>query len=50
MQRIKVRKGFAFLAIGFIAMAAIMYFDQLYTQALLNVIVAILFGVAYTRA
>jgi hypothetical protein len=50
MQRIRIRKSFAYLAIGFLAMAALMFFDQLYKQALLNVVVAILFGVAYTRA
>jgi len=49
MQQTKIRKSFALLAIGFLAMAALMFFDQLYKQAFLNVVVAILFGIAYVR-
>ncbi len=49
MQQTRVKKSFAFLAVGFLVLAAFFFFDQLYKQALLNVVVAILFGVAYIR-
>ena len=46
----KARKGFAFLTIGFLIMGILMFFEELYRQAMLNVVIAGLFGVAYLRA
>jgi hypothetical protein len=46
----KTRKSFAYLTIGFLVMALLMLLDELYKQAVLNVIVASLFGIAYLRS
>ncbi len=49
MQKYKIKKSFAWLSVGFLIMGALMSFDQLYRQALLNVVIAALFGIAYLR-